>query len=152
GTSQPEDTALHVSHEEANNQEPPPIVQPALLPAQTVRNYIGSIKGNGHSINQSGTQYSTTNYYSDSLSANNVAPAVSLPSFKALVDEMKTILASQPLTEQGFPLGSNPHIDLKREVLMNMMLAIKQQSVSLPEPLLQDVYRLCQLLHIDLLV
>jgi hypothetical protein len=134
------------------------LVQPEMpRPAKTGRtiNTIGSIAGHHNQINQAEILHPATyNYYGpDPWPPISPAPKTgadpdgsTLASFQALVAELHTILDNQLSTSQKV---SHPQIDPERLTLfLNMMAVIAPHAATLPVPLLTEVRRLCQRLHV----
>src|SRR5581483_8185203 len=140
---------------------------PPTSPKQThIINTIGSVGGRGNVVNQGETIHANKYHYRvqtpDDRFQTPPKPKtedradshdVSLPSFKALVDEMNTILDNQLLSPNGARPGNHLQVGPERlGLFINMMTVMAQQSAYIPAHLLEDVRRLCQRLHIVSLI
>lgn len=114
-------------------------------PAQpVVRNHIGSVKGQGHTIIQTGTHNSTVKHRYNTSESD-----ASLAHFKLIVNKLKTQIEKNAIFSEN-RLISNPR-DINQDLLLlfiSTMHKLKQQNVKLPRPLLADARLICQQLHI----
>jgi hypothetical protein len=157
-------SGLHNIYVEPDRQQAVPLVHsvsallPPTNPARTI-NTIGPIGGHGNTVIQGetlaiyhyGKQIPRDGYQAPQSPKKNAdAQAIALANLQATVNELNTILDNQPLYPQEQQYS---HIDPERLTLFAKLINIMvSQSVRIPRPLLEDVRRLCQRLHISPLI